>query len=95
MVRRPIWGVLPLGVLALERAGSQVSAKSDLMCWRGKSVGWYSQCRKSFWAVLALTFGRSGAVSMWVAAARKIGSISLELCPLARRCCLKLEAILV
>ena len=95
MVRRPRVGLLPLGVRAAVRAGLQVSLKRDLMCFLCKSFGWYSQCRKSFGAVRVETLGRSGAVSIWVAAARNIGSMSEDLCPLASRCCLKSVAILV
>jgi len=95
MVKRPSWGVLPFTVCTLERVGLQVSLKRDLMCWRGRSFGWYSQWRKSFGAAQALELGRSGAVSMWCAAARKMESISLEWCPLASRCCLKAEAMLI
>jgi len=95
MVRRPRWGLLPFGVSAVASAAPQVSLKSDLICFLGRSFGWYSQCRKSFGAVRTETFGRSGAVSMCVAAARKMGSMSEERCPLASRCCLKSVAILV
>jgi len=84
MVKRPSWGMLPFTVFALERVGLQVSLKRDLMYWRGRSFGWYSQWRKSFGAAQALELGRSGAASMWCAAARKVESMSLKWCLLIR-----------
>ena len=47
MVSRPMVGFLPVRVLAVDRAAVQVSSKRDLICRLDRSLGWYSQWRKS------------------------------------------------